>query len=137
STGWRTRGGGRTANRPRAPGPDSGRKRRVRLDPHSYADSDQPSTERVDLSLRVDFAERRLQGDAILYLREAGAGPLDLDTRDLRIDAVETADGAPLRHELAAAEPILGSRLRVHLPPGARALCIRYRTSPEASALQW
>jgi leukotriene-A4 hydrolase len=109
----------------------------ARLDPHSYADSDQPKTARLDLSLRVDFAQRVLTGSALLTLREASSGPLDLDTRDLRIAAVETEAGEALRYELAAPEKILGTRLRVHLAPGTRALRIRYSTSPEASALQW
>ena len=109
----------------------------ARLDPHSYADSEQPVTERIDLALRVDFAQRVLSGEALLTLREASSGPLDLDTRDLRIGAVETADKKPLRYELAAPERILGTRLRVHLPAGTRAIRVRYATSPEASALQW
>ena len=109
----------------------------ARLDPHSYADSEQPVAERIDLALRVDFAQRVLAGSALLTLREASAGPLDLDTRDLRIGAVETPEGKPLRYELAPPERILGTRLRVHLAQGTRALRIRYSTSPEASALQW
>ena len=109
----------------------------ARLDPHSYADSDQPRTERIDLSLKVDFTQRVLAGEVLLTLREPSAGPLDLDTRDLRIGAIETADGKPLRYELSASEAILGARLRVQLGPGTRAIRIRYATSPEASALQW
>ena len=109
----------------------------ARLDPHSFADAGQPATERVDLTLRVDFASRVLAGEAVLRLREPSAGPLDLDTRDLRIDAVETIDGAPIRYELSAPEPILGTRMRVLLPAGTRAIRIRYATARNASALQW
>jgi len=109
----------------------------ARLDPHSFADSDQAVTDRIDLSLRIDFAQRVLTGDVVLRFREASSGPLDLDTRDLRIAAVETLEGAPIRHELAAPERIVGARMRVHLSPGSRAIRIRYSTSPDASALQW
>ena len=109
----------------------------ARLDPHSYADSEQPAMERIDLALRVDFAQRVLAGSALLTLRETSAGMLDLDTRDLRIAAVETEGGDPVRYEMASPEKILGTRLRVHLPTATRALRIRYSTSPEASALQW
>jgi leukotriene-A4 hydrolase len=109
----------------------------ARLDPHSFSDSEQAVTQRIDLSLRVDFAQRVLTGDAVLRFREASAGPLDLDTRDLRIAAVETLDGAPIQHDLAAPERILGARMRVQLPPGSHAIRIRYSTSPAASALQW
>src|SRR6185295_18529835 len=108
-----------------------------RPDPHSYADDTQPSTTRLTWKARVDFAERRLHGEALLALDSARGGPLDLDTRDLEIQSVETADGKPIPHTLHGPMPILGSRLRVELPQGAAAVQIHYRTSPHASALQW
>lgn len=108
-----------------------------RLDPHSYANNLQPQTEFLEWKARVDFATRRLEAVATLTLGEGAPGPLDLDTRDLEIDAVEDAGGKPLPFQLAPAEPILGSRLRVELPAGVRRLRIRYRTSPDATALQW
>lgn len=109
----------------------------ARLDPHSFAEAGQPITERIDLALRVDFARHVLSGEAILRFREPSEGPLDLDTRDLRIDAAEAIDGTPLRYELSPPEPILGARMRVQLPPGTRSIRIRYATARNASALQW
>src|SRR5438552_904064 len=110
----------------------------MRADPHSYADDRHAQTRSIELSLRVDFAARVLEGEVLLRFRApAAAGPLDLDTRDLRIDSVSGDDGAPLDFELAAAEPILGARLRIEVPGGARGVRIRYRTYPHASALQW
>src|SRR5262249_26739275 len=55
----------------------------------------------------------------------------------LEIDQVLAPGGAPLRYELGPIEPILGQRLRIELPPGVDTCLIRYRTSAEASALQW
>ena len=92
----------------------------MRLDPHSYADVGQPRTRSIDLALRVDFSRRTLEGEIALHFHQPGDGKLDLDTRDLRIDAVTSLDGASLRHELAPAQPILGSRLRVTLPGSHR-----------------
>src|SRR6266481_2923868 len=109
----------------------------MRLDPHSYADTAQPQTRSIDLTLRADFDRRVLEGEIALHFRAPGSGPLDLDTRDLRIDAVTLLDGTPLPHDLFAPEPILGSRLRVDLPPGAAGVRVRYATSPAATALQW
>ncbi|RKH55774.1 M1 family metallopeptidase [Corallococcus llansteffanensis] len=109
----------------------------ARLDPHSYNDSTQPETETLDWKARVDFRTRRLHAEATLTLKEASAGPLDLDTRDLDIRAVVDAQGRPLPYILSPPEPILGSRLRIELPAGLKQLTVRYRTSPEASALQW
>jgi len=109
----------------------------MRLDPHSYADTAQPQTRSIDLTLRADFDRRVLEGEIALHFRAPGSGPLDLDTRDLRIDAVTLLDGTPLPHDLFAPEPILGARLRIDLPRGAAGVRVRYATSPAASALQW
>lgn len=109
-----------------------------RLDPHSYADDTQPRTKSFEWKARVDFAARVLHAEVILSFAEpAAGGPLDLDTRALSIDAVLDESGATLQHALHAPDPILGSRLEVAVPAGARSIRITYRTSPEASALQW
>jgi leukotriene-A4 hydrolase len=111
-----------------------------RLDPHSYCDSDQPETAAFDWQIRVDFERRQLAGLVVLKLAPSPArargGQLDLDTRELEIEAVE-AEGQPLPYELGALDPILGSRLRITLPPGTASLVIRYRTSERATALGW
>jgi len=109
----------------------------MRLDPHSYADIAQPQTRSIDLTLRADFDRRILEGEIALHFRAPGVGPLDLDTRELRIDAVTLLDGTPLPHDLFAPEPILGARLRIDLPRGAEGVRVRYATSPAATALQW
>ena len=109
----------------------------ARLDPHSYADTDQPRTRSIELAVEVDFDRRELAGDVVLRFQAPGEGPLDLDTRGLRIDAVESLSGAPLRHALSPSEPILGARLRIELPQGTDGVHLRYATSPSATALQW
>ncbi|NVI98047.1 M1 family metallopeptidase [Myxococcus sp. AM009] len=109
----------------------------ARLDPHSYNDSTQPETETLDWRARVDFKTQRLHAEVTHTLKEASAGPLDLDTRDLEIRDVVDAAGRPLPYILSPSEPILGSRLRIELPPGLRQFTVRYRTAPHASALQW
>ena len=110
----------------------------ARPDPHSYADATQARTAVVDLSLRVDFAQRTLSGECALEFHAPGTGPLDLDTRGLAIEAVTDLAGAPLPHQLHAAEPILGARLCIELPAaGTAGVRVRYRTSPDATALQW
>jgi len=111
----------------------------VRLDPHSFADAGQPVADRLVWQARVDFAGRTLHAEAVLRLQQAAeAGPLDLDTRDLHIDAVTNeADGAALPFELGDPEPILGQRLRINVPAGCQAVRVRYRTAPHATALQW
>ena len=109
----------------------------ARLDPHSYNDDAQVETESLALSARVDFPTRTLHAEVELSFRAPGGGALDLDTRDLAIDGVTDQDGRALGFVLHPAEPILGARLSIELPPATRAVRIRYRTSPDASALQW
>jgi leukotriene-A4 hydrolase len=109
----------------------------ARLDPHSYSDDAQPATTSLALVARVDFAQQVLHAEATLSFARPGGGPLDLDTRDLAIDAVEALDGRALPFTLHPAEPILGARLAIDLPPASAGVRIRYRTSPAASALQW
>ena len=111
----------------------------ARLDPHSYNDASQPEVARLSWKARVDFDSRVLEAEAALELREAAKadGPLDLDTRDLTVDAVTDESGKQLDCAVSGVEPILGSRLRLQLPKGTRRVHIRYRTSPNATALQW
>lgn len=110
----------------------------ARLDPHSYADDAQPRTRSFDWRARVDFATQVVHAELTLrFVAPASGGSLDLDTRALAIDAIVGPTGETLAHTLHAAEPILGSRLEIEVPRGVESIHIRYRTSPEASALQW
>lgn len=109
----------------------------ARRDPHSYADDTQVETEELELEAAVDFASRTLRATATLRFRAPGGGALDLDTRDLAIDEVVDQDGRPLPFVLHPADPILGARLAIELPPATAAVRVRYATSPDASALQW
>ena len=87
----------------------------ARLDPHSYNDDTQVETESLSLIARVDFATKTLHAEATLTFRAPGGGALDLDTRDLAIDAVADQDGRALAFVLHPAEPILGARLAIAL----------------------
>ena len=109
----------------------------TRLDPHSYADDTQAETASLSLTARVDFATKTLHAEATLTLKHPSSGTLDLDTRDLVIDVITDQDGAALPFAVHPVEPILGARLEIKLPRETRAVTIRYRTSPGASALQW
>jgi leukotriene A-4 hydrolase/aminopeptidase len=106
-------------------------------DPHSYFDDAQPLTQRWALQLKADFGRRILEGSITLQFVKPGAGPLDLDTRGLDIHGVQTASGAPVTFTLDPEEPILGSRLRLELPPNTAAVTVDYATRPDSSALQW
>jgi aminopeptidase N len=112
----------------------------ARLDPHSHHDSEQATMQSFDLRVRVDFERRVLEGEVSVRLAASEArrrgGSLDLDTRDLEVHSVQSA-GQPLRFELGRPDPVLGTRLRLTLPPDTEQVTIRYRTSQRASALGW
>ena len=96
----------------------------ARLDPHSYADATQPETESLDWKARVDFAARapRRRGRRSHFASRRAGGPLDLDTRDLDIEAVvePTAAAAPLHAARRRADPRRAAA-RSTLPAGRRA----------------
>ncbi len=109
----------------------------ARLDPHSYVDSDQRPPRHLRLDLAVDFDTRRLTGEAVLVLAEGHRGPLDLDTKGLSLHDARTETGAPVPFVLEPEEAVLGRRLRLMAPAGAREVRLRYETSPQAPGLQW
>lgn len=104
----------------------------MRRDPHSFADDSQPQTDHFDLKAKVDFTTKIITGEVTLFFKDKQGGTLDLDTRDLAIDAI-------VGHtwKLHAPEPYIGARLEITLAEPVDKLTIRYRTSPDASALQW
>lgn len=113
-----------------------------RPDPHSFARPQEVRATHLSLTLRADFERRELEGQAELTLeRNAPDAPLVLDTRGLRIEAVESRSGegafSPAEHELGAADPVLGAPLTIRLAGGHDRVRIRYRTEPGAKALQW
>jgi aminopeptidase N len=107
-------------------------------DPHSYARPAEARVTHVALDLTADFAARRLEGTATLDLKRApGSTRVILDSKGLEVLGVGDAAGRPLRWTLGASDPILGQPLEVELPQGVNRVAVRYRTSPDAGALQW
>lgn len=107
------------------------------VDPHSYADPGQGRVSRLALVLDVDFQAKRLSGTATLGLEGARGGSLDLDSRNLDIQKVTLGDGKELRFELGPVDKVLGQKLTIQVPDRTDEITIHYRTSPDASALQW
>jgi aminopeptidase N len=108
----------------------------ARLDPHSVHDTDQPQVTALEWRARIDPTARTVEAEALLRFADDAAGAVDVDTRELAIEAVTDETGAALAHALDAPHPIRGARLRVERPAGT-AVRIAYRTAPTASALHW
>ena len=111
-------------------------------DVHSHARPDIARVNHVALDLTTDFATGSLSGTAALDITAApGAQEIVLDVRNLDIQDVRDAAGAPLQFQTGAEDPTLGQPLTVRFPafaPGERRrIVIRYATRPDAAALQW
>ncbi len=107
----------------------------ARVDPHSHFDDAQPRSRHWRLRLRADFARKVLAGTVELELDGEG-GTLDLDAKGQTIRAVSSG-GAAVPFALGPDEPVLGRRLRLELPRGARSVTVAYETAPDAAGLQW
>jgi leukotriene A-4 hydrolase/aminopeptidase len=111
-------------------------------DYHSYANPSAVRVRHVDLDWDVLFDQKILKGTSTLTIeRPSQTEPLILDTRDLKIDTVETSvDGlkyTPATFTLGTSDKILGAPLTIPLPARATHVRIHYSTSPGASGLQW
>lgn len=112
-------------------------------DEHSYAEPDKVRVVDLGLDLRLDFEQRIIKGSADLQLEwtDPEHRRLQLDTRDLVIDRVmgkrRDSGWFRLKWSLAEKDPILGQKLTIKMGRQYETVRIRYRTSPEASGLQW
>ncbi|HWS41202.1 MAG TPA: M1 family metallopeptidase, partial [Arenimonas sp.] len=116
--------------------------RSVVADPNSYAQSDKVLIEHIRLNLAVNIPQKILKGTADLELKwlDKEAKELILDTRDLRIHAIQGGDGKTwrnLKYKLASADPDFGSALHIRMSTQLKRVRISYQTSPNASGLQW
>ena len=132
------------------------------VDLHSWGNPHQIRVDYVILDLDVDFEARRLSGDAILALERSPDCPDDaalwLDTKGLEVEAVVARgeDGERIELPFRLGIPEVPEEERRLFPSGSKAdgspihglplvvevgdhpeVAVRYRTSPEASALQW
>ena len=111
-------------------------------DEHSYAQPDKVVIDDLALDLKLDFDSKTIAGTATYTLewKDPAATQLVLDTRDLTIEQAEgEVDGRwqPLKFALAQKDPTLGSKLTIETPQRPAKVRVTYRTSPEASGLQW
>ena len=113
------------------------------IDEHSYAEPGKVRTKDLALELNVDFAKKELAGTATYTLDwiDKAATQLVLDTRDLTIEKAEgevNGQWQPLKFALApAADKVLGTKLTIETPERPGKVRVTYRTSPNASGLQW
>jgi leukotriene-A4 hydrolase len=106
-------------------------------DPHSHAVPEAARVTHVALDLALDFAQRRVAGTATLDILAApGVGEVILDSNGLEISAVTDANGRSLPVTVGAEEEGIGAPVTIRMGT-ARQIVVRYRSRPDAPALQW
>ena len=107
-------------------------------DTASYARPLEARVHHVALDLNVDFEAKRIGGTATLDIdRKPDAKEIVLDDKGLEIESIADGAGQPLHWKIGAADPKLGSPLAVTLGPDTKRLVIKYKSAPDAGALQW
>ena len=114
----------------------------------SFANTDGFVTKHLGLNLTVDFDAEQLHGNAVLHLIRVAADATEiiLDTRDLTIQStsfvLDSGEDIAAEHHFGETDAVLGTPLVISIPPELESaakfvLKIDYRSSPEATALQW
>ena len=107
-------------------------------DPASYARPLEARVHHVALDLNVDFDAKRIGGTATLDIdRKADAKEIVLDDKGLEIESITDGSNQPLQWKVGAADTKLGAPLAVTLRPDTKRLIIKYKSAPDAGALQW
>ena len=106
------------------------------MDQHSHARPHEAVITHLDLDLKVDMANRRIEGVAGYTIHAPKADSIVFDTDGLDIQTVNLADGtdAPFTQGKAG---LFGRALTVQIPKGAEKVIIHYATGADARALQW
>ena len=111
-------------------------------DEHSYAEPQKVAIDDLALDIAIDFDAKTVAGTATYTLqwKDPVAKQLLLDTRDLTIEKVEGEAGGswqPLQYALGEKDAVLGSKLSIETPERNAKVRVTYRSSPNASGLQW
>jgi aminopeptidase N len=105
-------------------------------DPTSHADLSQGQIKHIDFRIRTDFKARVLDIEATYQINAPLSGSFFLDTFKLEIQKAHV-NGRALEWEMGAHSDTLGSRLELKGLDQTDVFSLVFRTSPDATALQW
>jgi aminopeptidase N len=106
-------------------------------DESSFARPEIARVTHVALDLDADFQAHRMAGTATLDIQAApDAQEVVLDSKGLEIQSIADANGHGLQYALGQGDERRGQPLTVRIGD-ARRIAIRYRSAPNAEALQW
>ena len=105
-------------------------------DPTTYADLSQGRIKHIDFQIQADFSSQILDIEAVYQMQEPLHGSLYLDSFKIEIQDARAGD-RKLEWELDASDEVLGERLHLKGFDGESKFTLKFRTSPQARALQW
>ena len=105
-------------------------------DPTSYADLTQGKINHIDFHIQVDFLSRTLDIEATYQTQEPIHGALYLDSFKIEVKGAHV-NGRTLEWDVDASDGELGERICLDGFDGDSSFTLKFRTSPEARALQW
>lgn len=103
----------------------------------SHANIDEVAADSLNLNLRVNFVDERLEGTATWFIRpQAGVSEWVIDVRSLDIFSV-TVDKLEVPFILGEEHALYGQALKVPITENSKEVAISYQTQKGAEALQW
>ena len=102
----------------------------------TYADLSQGRISHIDFRIHADFPTNTLEIEALYQMQEPLHGSLYLDTFKIELHEARVGDRR-LAWEFDASDEVLGERLHLKGFDGESNFTLKFRTSPEARALQW
>ncbi|RYD94219.1 MAG: aminopeptidase, partial [Sphingobacteriales bacterium] len=108
-------------------------------DYHTLSNASEVFGKHLALDIEVNFKQHLISGTATwdIEKQKAEADKFVVDTRELLIDSIHYGDGTKAAFELGEADSILGAPLSISLKPETKQVKIFYRTTKNATALQW
>ncbi|MFL6855765.1 MAG: M1 family metallopeptidase [Sphingomicrobium sp.] len=107
------------------------------VDVHSHAKPLEARVTHLALDLDVDFDATRIGGTATLDIdAKPDATEIILDDKGLEISAITDQAGNPLPYKVGTMDENLGAPLTIRIGD-KRKIIIRYKSAPDAGALQW
>jgi leukotriene-A4 hydrolase len=108
------------------------------LDPHSCAKPSEAVIKHLKLNIRLDFTAKQIDGEAIYTIDKSdSAREFWLDTQGLIIEGAWLDGDIQTAYKFGAEQPFLGKPLSITIQQETKSVRIKYRTSPDAAALQW
>lgn len=110
----------------------------MKKDPHSYAIPEDAVVKHLHWTAKIDFQTRTIDAIATWDISvDDNADLITFDIKNLEIDSVWLDDKHPAEFRLSESDPLLGQALAILVVPGTKRVSIKYKTSPDAEALQW